>query len=290
MAVADVYYKQLLAEVLDNGVPDVVGKVRPSRAGSSPAHSISIFGEQVKFKAGELPIITTKKTPVQSSINEVVHAFFRLKTNRVSDFESLGIGYWGEWANENGTIGLTYGRQLLEQTELIRHSGNLYEMNQVSAILHRLEHDPFSRRIMFSYWNPKHTHKNPLQECAYTGQFNVRPNARGRMQLDFILVQRSVDLLLGLPSNWAGYYALQCAMANLFDYEVGTFTHQMGNVHLYDYQVELARELIDAPEYNQPSIYVNPDVTNFYDYGLDDIKYVDYKHGKSFRTEETIWQ
>lgn len=289
MARADVIYKQLITDVLADGAWDKGGNVRPSYANGSPAYSKSIFGVQVKFNPGDIPVITSKKTPVQSSINEVVHAFFRLKTNRIEDFERLGVGYWEDWQLVDGTIGESYGRQLATQCELIEvmPARKLYA-DQVDAILYRLENDPFSRRIMFSYWNPKEAHKKALQECAYAGQFNVRPNADGRMQLDFILKQRSVDLLLGLPSNWAGYYALQCAMANLFDYEVGTFTHQMGNVHLYENQIELAKELLGEPEFEQPKIYVNKDVKRFYDYEVGDIKYVDYEHGKSFRSDVAI--
>lgn len=156
-------------------------------------------------------------------------------------------------------------------------------MDQVDNILYRLKNDPYSRRIMFAYWNPNDVILKPLQECAWAGQFNVRNN-----KLDFLLIQRSVDTLLGLPSNWAGYYALQCALANIFEYEVGTFTHQMGNVHLYDNQIELAKELLEQPEYKQPDIYVNSDIKNFYDYRLGDIKYLNYNHGKSFRSEVAI--
>lgn len=286
MSVADKKYKALLQKVLDEGEWDKDGKVRPVYQDGTPAHSKSIFGVQVKFEQGEIPVITSKKTPVQSSINEVVHAFFRLKTNKLEDFRKLGIKYWEDWADKNDTIGKSYGYQLANQKEWMltdEETGLMQRLDQVDAILHRLKHDPYSRRIMFSYWNPKEVHEKSLQECAYTGQFNVRGN-----RLDFLLIQRSVDLLLGLPSNWAGYYALQCALANLFDYEVGTFTHQMGNVHLYDNQIELARQLINEPEYEQPEIYVNPNVKNFYDYTVDDIKYINYKHGKPFRSDVAI--
>lgn len=286
MSIADIKYKKLINKILDNGVWDTDGEVRPVYTNGEPAHSKSIFGEQVKFEKGEIPVITSKKTPIQSSINEVVHAFFRLKTNDVTTFEELGVGYWKEWADGANTIGDSYGRQLAKQKEWVtinEEIGWKQKLNQVDAILHRLEHDPYSRRIMFSYWRPDDVDKKSLQECVWGGQFNVRND-----QLDFVIFQRSVDSLLGLPSNWAGYYALQCALANLFDYEVGTFTHQMGNVHLYDNQINLAEELISEPEYGQPDIYVNPNIENFYDYGLDDIKYINYKHGKSFRSEVAI--
>lgn len=286
MSIADKRYKELLQKILDKGEWDKDGKVRPVYKNGKPAYSKSIFGEQVKFEQGEIPIITSKQTPVQSSINEVVHAFFRLKTTSVDDFENLGVKYWREWADSDNTVGRSYAHQLATQTEWMLtnpKTGLKQRLDQVDAILHRLEHDPYSRRILFSYWKPEDVHKKSLQECAWAGQFNVRNN-----RLDFILVQRSIDSLLGLPSNWAGYYGLQCTFANLFGYEVGTFTHQMGNVHLYDNQIELAKELIEAPEYEQPSIWVNPEIDNFYDYGIDDIKIVNYKHGKSFRSEVAI--
>src|SRR5699024_6939119 len=134
-----------------------------------------------------------------------------------------------------------------------------------------------------AYWNPNDVSKKALQECAWAGQFNVR---NGR--LDFNLIQRSVDSLLGLPTNWVGYYGLQCALANVFDLKVVTFTHQMGNVHLYDNQIELAEKVIQAEEYEQPELWVNPEINNFYDYGLDDIVVKNYKHGEKIRSEVAI--
>ena len=283
MSIADVKYKGLLQDILDNGEWDTDGSVRPVYADGTAAHSKSIFGIQARFKQGEIPIITSKKTPVQSSINEIVHAFFKLKTTKLEDFREMGIGYWEDWALEDDTLGRSYAYQLANQFEEIIHNGETIQLDQVDNILHKLQNDPYSRRIMFAYWKPDDVHNKALQECAWSGQFNVRNN-----RLDFVLIQRSVDVLLGLPSNWAGYYALQCALANLFDYEVGTFTHQMGNVHLYSNQIELAKELINEPEYDQPQIWVNPEIKNFYDYSLDDIKVVNYKKGKSFRSGVAI--
>lgn len=275
----------MLQDVLDNGMWDTDGEVRPVYKDGRSAHSKSVFGKQVEFEQGEIPIITSKHTPVQSSINEVVHAFFRLKTNKVKDFEGLGIGYWKEWGDEHGTIGESYGVQLAKQRELIGSENDPFplSLDQVDNILHKLEHDPYSRRIMFSYWNPNDVHKKSLQECCWAGQFNIRNN-----KLDFTLIQRSVDLLHGIPTNWTGYYALQCAFANLFNLEVGRFIHQMGNVHLYDNQIELAKEVIEAPEYEQPTLWINPEVTNFYDYTVDDIKIKNYNHGKRVRADLAI--
>lgn len=283
MAVADQKYKALLQDILTNGEWDTDGDVRPVYADGTPAHSKSIFGVQVKFQPGELPIITSKHTPVQTSIKEVVHAFFRLKTNRIEDFETLGIKYWKEWEKSDHTIGRSYAYQLKNQQETIQHNGEMLQLDQVDAILHNLKYHPYSRRIMFAYWNPDDVNEKALQECAWAGQFNVRGG-----RLDFNLIQRSVDSLLGLPTNWAGYYALQCALANVFDLEVGTFSHQLGNVHLYDNQIDLAEKVIAAPEYAAPELWVNPEVNDFYQYGLDDIVVRNYQHGEKIRSEVAI--
>lgn len=279
MAIADKKYKELLQKVLDKGVWDTDGEVRPVYEDGAPAHSLSIFGEQVKFEPGELPIITSKHVPVKSSINEIVHAFFRLKTNKVEEFEELNIGYWKSWAMEDNTIGESYGAQLRDQKTTVWHKGMYKKLDQVDFVLHELKHNPYSRRIIFDYWRPESRHLKALEECARSGQFNVRNG-----QLDFTLIQRSVDTINGLPTNWTGYYALQSAIANVFGYKVGSFTHQMGNVHLYSNQLEAAREVINAPEYEQPELWVNPEIIDFYEYGVDDIKLVNYKHGDKIRS------
>src|SRR5699024_8976139 len=121
------------------------------------------------------------------------------------------------------------------------------------------------------------------QECAWAGQFNVRSG-----RLDFTLIQRSGDSLLGLPTNCARYYALQCAIGNVLDFKVRTFTHQTCNVHLYDNQIDLASKVIQAEEYDQPELWVNPEIKDFYQYGLDDIVVKNYKHGEKIRSEVAI--
>ncbi|SNZ10035.1 thymidylate synthase [Terribacillus aidingensis] len=303
MSIADVKYKELLQEVLDNGVWDSNGEVRPTYDDGTPAYSKSSFGHQVKFQPGELPIIGSKHTPVKGSINEVVQLFFKMKSVRIEDAEKLGIKYWKEWAQDDSTIGKSYGYQLAHQKELVtikrdtkleRHEDSKYYLqdvkageqiwlNQVDSLLYNLKENPYSRRLMFSYWNPKHVYDKSLQECAWAGEFNIRGD-----QLDFCLIQRSVDLLLGIPTNWVGYYALQCAFANILGFKVGTFTHQMGNIHLYDNQIELAKKVITAEEYDQPTLWVNPEIKYFYDYKVDDIKVFDYQHGERIRSKPAI--
>jgi len=283
LSIADQKYKHLLLEILEEGEWDTDGDVRPVYKDGTPAHTKSIFGKSIEFKEGEVPIITSKHTPVQTSINEVIHWFFRLKSTDVNVAKELGIKYWNAWKLDDDTIGRSYSYQLREQEETLNIYGKEIKLDQVDNILYRLEHDPYSRRIMFAYWNPNDVHLKSLQECAWSGQFNVR---NGR--LDFILTQRSVDTLLGLPTNWAGYYALQCALANVFGYKVGKFVHHMGNVHLYDNQIELAKELLNEKEYPQPQVYVNPSIDNFYDYGLEDVKVINYEHGKKYRSEVAI--
>lgn len=283
MSIADVKYKQLIQEILDNGEWDTGGEVRPTYKDGTAAHSKSIFGYQVKFEQGENPIITCKHVPVKSSINEVVHLFWRLKSTSKKDMHDLGIKYWDEWLLKDDTIGRSYSYQLANQKHRIDTDNGAKYLDQVDYVLHELEHNPYSRRIMANYWHPKDDEYKALKECVYGYQFNVRNNT-----LDMIVTQRSCDTLLGVPSNWIGNYALQCTLANLFNYEVGTFTHQMGNVHLYDNQIELAKKLLDEPEYEQPTICVNPSVRSFYDYTVDDIKVINYKHGKKFKSEVAI--
>jgi len=66
-------------------------------------------------------------------------------------------------------------------------------------------------------------------------QFYVRfPNGpEGQGKLDCQLYQRSCDMGLGVPFNIASYALLTHMLAHVCDLVPGTFTHTMGDAHVY---------------------------------------------------------
>ena len=74
MSVADKKYKELIKEIAINGVWDKDGNVLPRTRYSDGdvAYSKSVFGVQVKFEQGEIPLLTSKKVFTTTAINEMI--------------------------------------------------------------------------------------------------------------------------------------------------------------------------------------------------------------------------
>jgi thymidylate synthase len=108
----------------------------------------------------------------------------------------------------------------------------------VKAVIASLKHDPDSRRHVISMWNPLEQPRMALPPChGSVIQFYVR----GR-QLDCMMVQRSADLVLGLPYNIASYALLTHMIAQQTGYEPGELIWTGGDCHIYSNHVEQVRE------------------------------------------------
>lgn len=272
MSIADDKYKALVLDIYENGTWDYGHDVRGKYEDGQSAYSKSIFGRQIKFEEGEIPILTSKFVGNKTAFKEIF-LFWILQTTRAVDFESHNVPIWREWYKEiDGELGLgrSYGYQLKK-------------FGQVEQLLEQLKNNPASKRHLVSYWNASDVQFKALMECVWGIQFHIREG-----KLDLLLIQRSVDVPLGLPYNWSQYFQLQNIVAHLNDLEVGTFTHQMGNVHYYDRQEETLLRQANSQVFNQPSIQLNKDKKDFFDFTPDDIKVVDYQNGGKFEYEVTI--
>jgi thymidylate synthase len=160
-----------------------------------------------------------------------------------------------------------------------------YELsrNQVVELLNNINSNPSSRRLMSSFWNYADVDKKQLQECAWSTNWNVRDG-----KLDLILIQRSVDVGLGLVFNWFQYYMLLSMIAHVSNLKVGRFIHQMGNVHYYDRHEENLIEQISRQSYETPKLWINENVKDFFDFTEDDLKLIDYQHGGKIDFEVAI--
>lgn len=90
---------------------------------------------------------------------------------------------------------------------------------------------------------------------------------------------RSQDLPLGTVFNIASYALLLTIMAKHSDMIAGTYHHTMTDVHIYENQIEMAREHVKRPTFPLPELYVREGVQSIFDYQVSDFTLAHYEHG-----------
>ena len=105
----------------------------------------------------------------------------------------------------------------------------------------------------------------------------------GNKVLNAVLNQRSQDILAANNWNVVQYSLLLMMVAQVSGMIAGELVHVIADAHIYDRHVEIIRELISRPEYPAPKVWLNPEVTNFYDFTTDDLHVENYQHGEQIR-------
>lgn len=119
--------------------------------------------------------------------------------------------------------------------------------------------------MLFHAWNVGELDQMEMPPCHLLYQFHV---TRGRLSL--MLMQRSVDILLGCPFNWVGACALQLMIAQQAGLEPGDFVWVGGDVHLYLNHLDQAREQLAREPRPFPRMRLVRHPASIDDYRIDD--------------------
>ena len=276
MSYADKVFVDMCRDILDNGTDTKGEKVRPKWDDGSFAYTIKKFGVVNRYDLKkEFPAITLRKTGFKSCVDELLW-IWQKKSNNVHELSSH---IWDAWADEDGSIGKAYGYQMS-----VKHHYKEGDMDQVDRVLYDLKHNPYSRRIMTNIYVHQDLHEMNLYPCAYSMTFNVTQNKEtGKLVLNGILNQRSQDVLTANNWNVCQYAALVHMFAQVNDMEVGEFVHVIADAHIYDKHVPLVEELITREQHPAPKFWINPEIKNFYDFTVDDLKLIDYETGPQIK-------
>ena len=300
----DTVYDGIIQDILVNGVWDKDQEVRTKWADGTPAYTKSIISTQIRWDNKEVPIPTKKQTAWMLPIKEIL-AFWQQKQNRFDYFHEQKIRFWDEWEIKNGewkgTIGPSYGYQLgkpvrkvyAEDYGINNHDPNkkangsslagIYWLDQVDYLIWQLKTNPASRRHVTSLWNIEDLDEMALNPCVWNTQWLVKKNT-----LHLIVGVRSNDMPLGNPFNVFQYHVLQRMIAQVTGYELGTLTFNINDAHIYERHIEGITEQINREGHPAPTLWINPDVKDFYDFTIDDFKLIDYKHGDPIKFEVAI--
>ena len=250
-------YLQLLKYVLENGTD----KEDRTRTGTR-----SIFGYQTRYNLKEgFPIVTTKKCHLRSIIIELLW-FLKGDTN-IKYLNDNKVSIWDEWADKNGDLGPVYGKQWRRWET---YDGRI--IDQISNVVEQIKKNPNSRRLIVCAWNPADIDKMALPPCHTLFQFYVINNT-----LSCQLYQRSADIFLGVPFNIASYSLLTMMIAQVCDLNVGDFVHTIGDAHLYLNHIEQAKEQLSRTPFPLPTMKINKDVKNIFNFKYEDFELQQYK-------------
>ncbi len=249
-------YLDLLRHVRDQGT------LKEDRTGTGTR---SVFGYQMRFDLAEgFPALTTKKLHLRSIIHELLW-FLQGDTN-IRYLKENGVSIWDEWADENGDLGPVYGHQW--RSWPIPDGGRI---DQISQLVEQIRHNPDSRRLIVSAWNPADIERMALPPCHCLFQFYV---AQGRLSCQ--LYQRSADIFLGVPFNIASYALLTLMLAQVSDLQPGEFIHTFGDAHLYSNHFEQCDLQLSRAPRPLPRMLINPQVRDVFGFRFEDFELVDY--------------
>lgn len=272
MSKADNLFISMCSNIIENGTTTEGQLVRPHWEDGTPAYTIKQFGVCNRYNLrDEFPALTLRRTALKSAMDEVLWIYQR-KSNNINDLNSH---IWDDWANEDGSIGKAYGYQIAQKSHYPQG-----DMDQMDKVLYDLKHTPYSRRIMTNMYTFADLSEMNLYPCAYSVTYNVTHRAGDeKPTLNMLLMQRSQDILAANNWNICQYAILLMMVAQSVNMFAGELVHIISDAHIYDRHVDIIKELISRPTYPAPSVRLNPDVTNFYDFTTDDLIVENYQHG-----------
>lgn len=209
------------------------------------------------------PLVSIKKTPWKYALLE--WEWFMSGSNDINDLDPRVQNWWKPWADKNGRVLFNYSKQFR------CYGGEHGNVDSIQLLIDGIKNHPYSRRNVITTWNT--SDMNDLY-CPIT-------NCHGSMiscsvdisnKLHMTMVQRSADVVVGLPANWIQYWAFLLWLAHLTERTVGTFTWIGNDVHIYDVHEKIVYEIIKRADEvkTTPSLIYNDNKPTGKEFKADD--------------------
>jgi len=233
-------YRGLLSSLVHGG------KQKDDRTGVGTR---SVFGRILRhdMSAG-FPLLTTKKIYFNHAVTELL--WILQGRSDIGYLNDNGLTYWNadyeRSGRADGTLGPVYGVQWR----------NFNGVDQIRKLVREIKNNPTSRRLYVSAWNPADLSDMVLPPCHYGFQIYINDG-----KMDLMWNQRSADVFLGLPYDFAMYGLLLLMLAKGTDYTPGQLIVSLGDCHLYNNHIDQAKEQLSRDFRKLPNVSV--------DWGLD---------------------
>ncbi len=266
-------YLDLMRHIRENGT------FKGDRTGTG---TYSVFAHQMRFNLADgFPLLTTKKVHLKSIIHELL--WFLSGDTNVKYLQDHGVSIWNEWATaeqcarfgrSEGELGAVYGHQWRNFGATQNADGSFSPdgFDQIKTLIHEIKHNPNSRRLIVSGWNPAEANQVALPPCHTLFQFYV---ADGKLSCQ--LYQRSADVFLGVPFNIASYALLTMMIAQVCNLGLGDFVWTGGDCHLYSNHLEQTDLQLSREPLPLPTMRLNPDVKDIFAFKFEDFTLENYQ-------------
>ena len=221
----DTLYQGMLRRIMSEGVREQNLRTKHETI-AIPGMHFSIDIEKEGF-----PLLTLRKIPIKMFVAEQI--WFISGSRKPADFLREFTKIWDSFTNPADVVTVAYGYRWR------KHFGR----DQLGALVKLLKKDPSSRHGVIVTWDPAEDGlggtKRANVPCPYSFTINI---IGGR--LHFHNIVRSNDMVLGFPSDVAGFALLQCILAQKLGVTPGVYSHSISNAHVYDNQLEAVEEML----------------------------------------------
>jgi len=280
-------YLDLVQRVVDHGK-----WVENKRTGK---RCLTVINAELEYDVSEgvLPVLTTKKVFWKAAIAEML-GYLRGYTS-AAEFRSIGCNTWNANANDNpdwlanpfrkgeDDMGRCYGAQGRDW----RNPEN-ERVDQLINVYNDLRQGIDNRCEIMTFMNPGERDRACLNSCMHTHTFSLLDG-----ELYLTSYQRSDDLPLGHGFNQVQVGWLLMIMAQITGHKAAKAFHKIVNVHVYEDQLELLRDVqLKREPYPQPTLKINPKIKSLKDLEtwvtVDDFELVDYQHHPGIKYEFAV--
>lgn len=272
----DRQYIDLVDTILKGGTP------HNDRTGVG---TLRVWGYFMRFNLQQgFPLITVKKASWKNTYAELL--WFLSASTNVNDLVSIhppAEKWWRPWAKPDGSLGPMYGEQYKYFTGLDPETGDVVNIDQIATLIQAIRTDPNSRRLLLTTYSPVDAPYGALYPChGLTTQFQVENG-----MLHCSTVQRSADVMLGVPANIASYAMLTHMIAHVCGLQAGQLCYLFNDAHIYTNHLEGAYEVVHRGEQDHTfplsTLRINPEVKNIDEFEIEDVWVDDYYSSPAIR-------